>query len=187
MKKRLKKAVVILLIVMLSMTCCGTVFASNLETVSGYKAASQEQISEIKGQIIEVPITTEDQESRGVSLGTAINLSLSRQAVDSELVTVYWTWTGTDLISGLRAKSIKIHKGSILFDETYATLLPSTGQTYLTTIFPSAASGYATIDQVNIPTDVDRVKITVKDLYAYDNGRASWMSCTEPMGTWTIE
>ncbi len=183
----LKKVTSLFMILIMLCSIPTMAFASNLEATPGIKPASLEQIQNDTEQEIEIPIIIEGEEPQGASLGTAINFYLSRQSPSSQTVTIYWTWTGTDLISGFRVKSVKVHKGSLLNDETYATIAPSGEDLFVYTFFNSAVAGTATFQQVLIPTNVNKVKLTTTGLYAYDNGRSEWMSCTSPIGTWNIE
>ena len=99
----------------------------------------------------------------------------------------YIVWSGKDSINGFGWKSLTISNPSIFDKTVYTEYLPNAGQVYRTWIVNTSASGRATlINLINVPTDVDLLKVSVSDLLIYVNSEG-WESCTSPFGNWNIE
>lgn len=97
---------------------------------------------------------------------------------------LYMNWTGTDLYSGFRFKEMKVKSTSLLFGETYGTFGNGTNYTYKYVV--AAAVGSVKIGDLDIDSDVEKVKVTCKDLQGYNLTSASWLSAVELTGTVTI-
>lgn len=97
---------------------------------------------------------------------------------------LYMNWTGDELYSGFRFKEMEVKSTSILFAKTYGTF--GNGSSYTYKYVVAAAVGSVKIGDVEIDSDVEKVKVTCKDMQGYNLTSASWLSAVELTGTVTI-
>jgi len=186
--KGMKKVVALLLSTIMLFTMTTTAFAA--ETL--HQEATSDTIE------IEIPVvyfdstneyaqylTTlgETASSRSVRGATNLSAAVIRNGTtdDCEL---YMNWTGDELYSGFRFKEMKVKSTSILFAETYGTFGDGSSYTYRYVV--AAAVGSVKIGDVQIDSDVEKVKVTCKDMQGYNLTSASWLSAVELTGTVTI-
>lgn len=116
-----------------------------------------------------------------------VDFYFSRQSPTSTTVHPYIVWSGKDPINGFRWKSLTISNPSAFDKTVYAKFLPNAGQIYRTWSVNTSASGRATLVKLlDVPTDVDLLKVSVSDLQVYVSSEG-WESCSSPFGNWEID
>lgn len=121
--------------------------------------------------------------SRATKGATTLSAAVIRNGTtdDCEL---YMNWTGDELYSAFRFKEMKVKSTSVLFAKTYGTF--GNGSSYTYKYVVAAAVGSVKIGDVEIDSDVEKVKVTCKDMQGYNLTSASWLSAVELTGTVTI-
>ena len=121
--------------------------------------------------------------SRAINGGTNITAAVIRNGTtdDCEL---YMNWTGDELYSAFRFKEMEVKSTSFLFGKSYGKFGDGSSYTYRYVV--AAAVGSVKIGDVEIDSDVEKVKVTCKDMQGYNLTSASWLSAVELTGTVTI-
>lgn len=119
----------------------------------------------------------------GLKGATVISAAVIRNGTTDECE-LYLNWTGDELYSGFRFKKMEVKSTSILFGTTYGTF--GNGSSYTYRYVVAATIGSVKVGDVTIDSDVERVKVTCKDLQGYNLITASWLSAVELTGTVTI-
>lgn len=124
-----------------------------------------------------------DEEAVSSSVESAVfAVALVRKnGASDETCQVYMNWSGNTLIGSIRFKKLVIKSTSFLFPETYETF--GDGTSYSTYNVTSSTSGTLFLGDAEIPTDVDKVKVSVKDFQAYYMSHAKWVSGDETTAT----
>lgn len=121
--------------------------------------------------------------SRATRGATVLSAAVIRNGTSDDCE-LYMNWTGDELYSAFRFKEMEVKSTSILFAETYGTF--GNGSSYTYRYVVAAAIGSVKIGDVEIDSDVEKVKVTCEDMQGYNLTSASWLSAVELTGTVTI-
>lgn len=121
--------------------------------------------------------------NRATNGATVLSAAVVRNGTTDECE-LYMNWTGDELYSAFRFKEMEVKSTSILFAKTYGTFGNGTSYTYKYVV--AAAVGSVKIGDVEIDSDVEKVKVTCEDMQGYNLTSASWLSAVELTGTVTI-
>lgn len=128
-------------------------------------------------------ISEVENNSRAARGATVISAAVIRNGTSDDCE-LYLNWTGDELYSGFRFKEMKVKSTSLLFGTTYGTF--GNGSSYTYRYVVAAAIGSVKVGDVTIDSDVEKVKVTCKDMQGYNMISASWLSAMELTGTVTI-
>ena len=87
---------------------------------------------------------------------------------------LYVNWAGDVYISAIRFEELTVESTSILFHTIYGTFGSSTG--YKAYYVPAATVGSVLIGELEIPTDVEQVRVGVDDMQAHLLTDDEWIS-----------
>ena len=103
-----------------------------------------------------------------------------KNGASDETCQLYINWTGTALISRIRYKEVSVRSTSILFPTTYKTF--GNGVSYTSHSDVAKIAGSILIGEMEIPTDVEKVKVTADDFQGYYVSYGEWVSAIEWTG-----
>ncbi|MEG2993711.1 MAG: hypothetical protein RR847_05515 [Bacilli bacterium] len=104
-----------------------------------------------------------------------------RQSANSKVVQVYLKYTGTKPANAVKFTEMTIQNTSLVFQKTYGSLTPKVYN------FNYASTSYNQyLGNVNIPTDVTKVRVQDSGLKAYYVG-SGWNSFSNIIGEWKIQ
>ena len=87
------------------------------------------------------------------------------------------SWSGTDILSGIRFKKIVVRSTSGIFRETYATFGEEPYTKYTTKYVPATATGSIVLDNFNLDSDITMVEIRGTDVQWREVITSEWNSC----------
>ena len=137
--------------------------------------SSVEEYQEYLDTLSDEQVSTRDVELTRFTAGI-----VRKNGASDETCQVYVNWSGNGLISRIRYKQIKIKSTSILFAKTYGTF--GDGDNYAVHFTAATTIGNVLIGEVEIPTDVDSVKLDSDDFQAYFLSDREWHSGIEWVG-----
>ena len=166
------KVISTLLVLTLLFSCF--VFPANAQVTSDQN--NTDSALQGEGQIAIIHnIGSSNQQITPYAYGTTIiSVSIYRQSPSSEVCQFYFNWNGTLRISGIRWSKIEIESTSWLFPKLYHEW-PYGMYPYMER-FDTSSNGYVWFANFRLPTNVDKVRVTVSDLYVYSVDDAAWRS-----------
>ena len=172
MRRWTKKSCRLFVMLILMLTFTGNTIAFADSGINEMTPTNSNQETEIAIPIYSLPEEAQQayeakqaDENQARSGAVVVDFYFSRLSPTSTTVHPYIVWSGKDLINGFRWKSLTISNPSIFDKTVYAAYLPNAGKLYRTWTVNSSASGRATlINLINVPTDVDLVKVSVSNL-----------------------
>lgn len=187
MKNRRKILSSIFLAMVMIVTFCIQAMATEIENETYIEVPivtvnENLNVAEI-GKILLDSAKTSTNDITTASTPTIIYATITRSG-NTDTCHVYLTWSGTDLYYAWRFKSLTIEDTSFLFPKTYATF--GDGKTYSTYYTGVSSVGTVFIGYATIPTHVNKVKVSVKDLQGYNLTSGGWLSALTFTGTVTI-
>lgn len=193
----MKKFVSLFMVIALVLCCSYNVFAIEYENIINVKVEDYNKFEGLyRAPIANLPVITvpenATEEEKIQAVNDYIESEIEPQAVEFALYTLvirsgtstacelYFQWTGIHIISGLSFTNMKIQSTSLLNPTVYSNIggsaIPCT---------PAATAGTAKILDINVPTDVTRVRavVTAPMMRTISEG---WVSLTSINSTVTI-
>lgn len=165
----MKKLISIILLLVLSITCCGPAFAATNLSINDAEL------------YVNLPIINADEfDPNNVEQITYLNAAgeivpnadagvvgffLIRSGNTSS-VEVYFQWAGTDLLNAVRCTKLVVDNGSILNNVVYDTLEIGSG-IYTVWNFTASVAGTKKLHDISIPVDETEARVRVSNLYVY--------------------
>lgn len=164
--KKMKKCFILLLTILLLASMPFTVFAdTTTESPNGTPATK---------------IQTEGSSAPSLYVVDTITPVFIRQSDDSTVVQVYLKYSGSGLVNAIKFTEFTVQNTNLIFQKTYGSIPPGTYETTASTFFELY------LGDIDIPTDVDKVRVQDSGLQAYYL-LDGWMSFTNIIGIWSIE
>lgn len=106
-----------------------------------------------------------------------IPVIVRKNGENDETCQFYTSFAGDIYVSAIRFKKVTVKSTSILFAETYETF--GDGSKYTSFYFTATTIGSVLVGEMEIPTDVDRVKVKSSSFGAYILDLGDWFSSVE--------
>jgi hypothetical protein len=174
----------LILVLFMVITICTPVMASEFsDSTIGIIGITEVPVKEFNSQEEAIEFFKNYLESGHSTNGTYAASELTASVIrdgTSEDCEVYLMWSGSDIYNAWRYKQIILKHVSYFNSTVYATI--GDGITYNTRSAVGAAIGSVKLADAKIDSDVESVKVSIKDLQGYRPSYSAWLSALEWSG-----